>query len=143
MGLKPGQRVYPAARFSRQAEMREVAAWLRVHGYSCAPAWLGEGHQMPRKADQTSNAQWATFAQDDVRDLAQADIVICFTEPEGTPSTRGGRHVELGMALAMQKRVIVVGPRENVFTWLPEVEHYHGWVACQAALWSWQWQERL
>lgn len=42
-------------------------------------------------------------------------------------ASRGGRHVEFGMALALGKRVIVVGPRENVFHLLPEVEVHVNW----------------
>ena len=48
-------------------------------------------------------------------------MVIVFT---GEPSTSGGLHTEFGMALALKKRLILVGPRENVFHTLPEVEYY-------------------
>lgn len=36
-------------------------------------------------------------------------------------STGGGADTELGLALAMGKRVIVYGDRTNVFHWLPKV----------------------
>jgi hypothetical protein len=31
------------------------------------------------------------------------------------PSTRGGKHVELGAALAMDMPVYLIGPRSNIF----------------------------
>ena len=37
---------------------------------------------------------------------------------------RGGRHVEFGMAIAAQKRIVVIGPRENIFHWLPMIEQF-------------------
>jgi hypothetical protein len=57
-----------------------------------------------------------------------ADAVIIFTEiPNATPAT-GGRHVEFGLALAQGKRVIVVGPRENVFHYLlPDSQIFATW----------------
>ncbi len=48
-------------------------------------------------------------------------------------NSRGGRNVELGIALGRGKTVIVVGPYENIFTWLPEVRHYDTWDDCLAA----------
>jgi len=41
--------------------------------------------------------------------------------------SRGGRHCEHGMALALGKVCWVVGYRENVFHWLPEVQFAATW----------------
>ncbi len=43
---------------------------------------------------------------------------------------RGGRNVELGIALGMMKRVLVCGPRENLFCWLDDVRQFDDWPAC-------------
>lgn len=32
-----------------------------------------------------------------------------------------------GYALAAGKRMVVIGPRENIFCWLPHVEHHATW----------------
>lgn len=61
----------------------------------------------------------------DLEDLRAADTVISFTDEKG--GGKGGRHVEFGVALALEKRLILVGPRENVFHTLPEIEHYPTW----------------
>lgn len=50
--------------------------------------------------------------------------MISFTEPPRSGASRGGRHVEYGIALARGVRVIVVGFRENIFHWLPQVEFH-------------------
>ena len=63
-----------------------------------------------------------TYAAVDVADVYAADAIVAFSEPSNmTGSSRGGRHVEFGLALAWKKMIIVVGPRENVFHTLPVV----------------------
>ncbi len=57
-----------------------------------------------------------------------ADAVIIFTEIPNTILATGGRHVEFGLALAQGKRVIIVGPRENVFHYLlPDSQVFVTW----------------
>lgn len=56
-----------------------------------------------------------------------ADCVISFTEAPRSSANRGGRHVEFGIALANGARVIVVGHRENIFHWLPQIEFFETW----------------
>ncbi len=58
---------------------------------------------------------------EDAADLAAADCVVSFTEAPRSTSSRGGRHVEFGMALGLRKHCVVIGPRENVFHCLPQV----------------------
>jgi nucleoside 2-deoxyribosyltransferase len=62
----------------------------------------------------------APYAEQDMADVLRSDVVVVFTHQ---PSSTGGRHVELGMALAAGKRVIICGDRENIFQTLPQVEH--------------------
>jgi hypothetical protein len=76
----------------------------------------------------------AKFATDDFDDVIVADIVVAFTEQPRASTSRGGRHVELGIALGTGTPVMVVGPRENVFCWLPEVSQFDTWDACLDAL---------
>ena len=57
-----------------------------------------------------------------------ADAVIIFTEIPNTILATGGRHVEFGLALAQGKRMIIVGPRENVFHYLlPDSQIFATW----------------
>lgn len=50
---------------------------------------------------------------------------MCFTPLDG--SGRGGRHVELGYALALDKSIWLVGRREHIFHSLPQVKHFDSW----------------
>lgn len=138
--------IYLAGRYGRRSEMMDYASDLTDKGHIVTSRWLDGAHEN----DETARAYEAggnpvgaaQFALDDVNDVLRASVVISFTEvPRPTSNvvdawraSRGGRHVEFGMALALHKRVIVVGPRENVFHLLPEVEHYSTWPECLASL---------
>lgn len=126
-------RVYLASRYSRRQEMNIYADQLREYGYIIDVRWLVDNHQAPddtleiNETVDTSNNIAAVFAQDDVEDLMASDIVISFSEEPRSTHSRGGRHVEFGMALALNKQIIVVGPRENIFHTLPGIKHYETW----------------
>lgn len=103
-------RVYLCAAFSRQAEMQTYAAVLRGYGLLVVARWL---HASPD--DQTSPVLQRAAAIECCEDLAQVDTVIAFSEPQGSGYWSGGRHAEIGYALALRRPVILVGPVENVF----------------------------
>lgn len=135
-------RIYLAARYSRREELLGVRDVVEAMGGVVTSRWLNGDHQLSDTGTPIGEngealvengdgdraaALRAKFAQDDYDDVMSAQTLIAFTEEPRTSNSRGGRHVELGLALAWRKRVIVVGPRENVFCWLPEVEHYGSW----------------
>lgn len=122
-------RVYLAARYSRYPEMQAYAADLRAAGHISTARWVLGDHEL-RSDGQSDTDAWAVrFAQEDWQDLLEAGAVVSFTEGPGDKPgrSRGGRHVEFGAALAMAKRCIVVGHRENVFHYLPQVEFVPDW----------------
>ena len=110
-------RIYIAARYDRRFEMLRVCGVLMRAGHDVTSRWIaGRGDAPDRMA-----------AIEDLDDLARANCLVSFTEPpeRGVAwAARGGRHVEFGVALATNKRLCVVGPRENVFHHLPRVETY-------------------
>lgn len=129
--------VYLAARYSRREEMLGYAGQLEAFGYTVTARWITGIHEKPgapNDGPSYTDAERAHFASEDLADLRAADILIAFTEPAHAGPARGGRHVELGYALASGHRVIVVGHRENVFCCLPEVEFHGSWESCCAML---------
>jgi nucleoside 2-deoxyribosyltransferase len=122
-------RVYLAARYSRRVEINAYADLLRALGYDVTSRWLLGNHQLDDVglSVEGEHQERIRFAQEDWEDLTKADLVISFTElPRSAPS-RGGRHVEFGVALARGKWCVVVGPRENVFHCLPQVSVFTYW----------------
>ncbi len=135
-------RIYLAARFGRREELRGYREQLETAGHVVTSRWLVEEHDLPIDAHPSAGAK---FASDDVNDILNSDCVISFTEEPGRPPSgsraRGGRHVEFGLAIALSAvnqdgpmRVLVVGWRENVFHYLPEVEFFGTWAEALAAL---------
>ena len=138
--------VYLAARYSRRIELCRYREQLQAIGFKVQARWLDGKHQIDNlgkpigdtgealvendgdaSTDVKNAALRAKFARDDFEDVMAADIVINFTEPPRSNHSRGGRHVELGIALANRASIIVVGHRENIFHWLPGIDFAENW----------------
>ena len=133
--------IYLAARYSRLEELQGYADDLRAIGHRVEARWLLGDHQIHEgvdlvEADSISvPLEGRPFALDDYVDVFKADMLIAFSEePRAGGASRGGRHVEFGLALAWLKQVMVVGPRENVFHTLPSVHHFWHWSEALAVL---------
>lgn len=142
-------KIYLAARYSRREELCRYRAELEAMGHTVTSRWLDGNHQIsdygtPINDDgesitafgQTERAAQLRqqFAEEDLQDVVDADLLIAFTELPRSSASRGGRHVELGVAIGMRKYVMIVGPRENVFCWLPGIPVYTTWADARAAL---------
>lgn len=132
-------RFYLASRYSRRVELCEYKAQLESVGHVVEARWLSGDHQISDvgtpigengeklvegddgSTDVRSMRLRSKFAEDDFQDVIGCDALIAFTEPPRSEFSRGGRHVELGIALGLKKPVIVVGHRENIFCWLDGV----------------------
>ena len=115
-------RIYLAARYRRQEEMRSYAEELSALGHHVTARWIRGSHTVP---GGLHDPLWAKIAKEDADDVAAADAVLCFLESNGGGG--GGRHAEFGMALASGKRTIVIGQPEHLFHTLPAVEVYPTW----------------
>lgn len=118
-------KIYLAGRYSRRLELLKYSEELNEIGYEVTSRWIRGDHETDD--DMLSFEEGCRFAKEDLEDIAAADVLIAFTEnPEDDVkgSSRGGRHVELGYALAAGKRVIVVGHWENVFCHLSSIVFY-------------------
>ena len=129
--VTPGRKVYLAARYSRNDEMRGVRDVLAALGFQVTSRWIedlggryGKGSFTPDQLNSDAG-YCAGVGRRDVEDIEDADVVVSFTSPDG--GGKGGRHVEFGLALGLGKHLVVVGPRENVFHTLPDVEWYPDW----------------
>ncbi len=141
---------YFAARYSRREELCAYKDELERWGHRVPARWLLGEHQVhgleAARAVEATGAvpakQARLFATDDVEDVLAADVIVSFTEAPRTSATRGGRHVELGIGLGLRRArrdlaapsLIIVGPLENVFHALPEIDGvFDTWDAFQEA----------
>jgi NTP pyrophosphatase (non-canonical NTP hydrolase) len=137
-------RIYLAARYSRRLELCGYKKDLQAIGHEVISRWLLGGHQMGGDGtpigdqgeslveDENTHDKSAElrlkFANDDLEDVSRSDLLIAFTEPpESVHGKRGGRHVELGIAIGKNIPIIVVGYRENVFCWLEQIRFFPTW----------------
>lgn len=125
-------KIYLAARYSRREELYRYADHLRSLGHSITSVWLNGSHESEqfKQTGEFSAEDAAQWAMCDWNDVFNADCVISFTEEPRSGGNRGGRHVEFGIGLALWKRLIVVGPREHVFHYLPQVQQFDTFLAC-------------
>jgi hypothetical protein len=131
--------VYFAAPFNKILTMRDYRWQIQKHDWEVTSGWIN--NEPGTKATGTTeltppdfgapqgewDMYWATVSEaikaatDNMSDLFHARTIILFTK---YPSTSGGYHTELGLALATSKRVIIIGPRQNVFQALPSIEQH-------------------
>lgn len=122
-------KIYLASRYSRFREMQDYRRDLEARGHIVTSRWINGGHQIDDAglSAQAKESERVRFAEEDLADLLAAECVVSFTEPPRSTNSRGGRHVEFGVAVGLGKRTIVVGSRENVFHCLPGVEFHLEW----------------
>ena len=112
-------RIYLASRYSRREELVQYRTDLERLGHCVTSRWLNGDHQIDDRG----------------LSVTASDLVISFTEvPRSTTNSRGGRHVEHGVALGRGLSVWIVGPRENVFHCLPCVRVFESWADVLAVL---------
>jgi nucleoside 2-deoxyribosyltransferase len=105
-------KIYLAARFTRIDEMRGYADELKEDGHEITASWVYGGEE---------GLTFSDIAALDVRDVLRADTIVKFSEPYGSANPGGGRHSEWGVAIASGKQLYLVGPKEQVFDWYPDV----------------------
>lgn len=112
-------KVYCAAKFEEKTKVREVFKTLEAAGHTPTHDWTHE--DLGDRTGQVAEAYLAQCGIDDVLGVQRADAVILFHHPQ----LYGGM-VELGMAIALDKLVILVkgeGGRDTPFFHLPCIHH--------------------
>jgi nucleoside 2-deoxyribosyltransferase len=92
-----------------------IADAIRDAGHKIVSTWLEEDMTAPLTASCR-----ARIAAKDLREIRKADVLVLEAAPVGC-HVPGGKHVELGYALALGKTVLVVGRKENIFHWHDDV----------------------
>lgn len=104
--------IYVAGKFEEAAAVRRVQALLREHHHKITHDWTDK--DATGLVGRERHVYMARCAQDDLRGVISADAVVVLHHPRGC-----GMLVEVGMALAMQLGIIVIGARDEVGDYLP------------------------
>jgi hypothetical protein len=111
-------RFYFAARFSHRFHLRNYRRDLVELGHYVTSRWID--------SETDSEDTFGEAARTDYLDVLTSEVIVSFTELPRCAS-RGARHCEFGVGLAMNKRLIVIGPREHVFHYSALVERFDNW----------------
>lgn len=104
--------------------MREVAKRLEARNLTVTSRWLNEDKPLTGHMGDETEEFYIETSRIDLEDIDAADMVLFFSEDPKLGTPRGGRHVEFGYALAKDKFIRVIGPKENVFHYHPRVRHF-------------------
>jgi nucleoside 2-deoxyribosyltransferase len=131
-------RVYLAAGFSRKNEIAEKSQELENLGIKIVSTWTNDSEELDDKIyDCQSSEDFCTLselARKDENEIKRCDALVLFTQSPKIPFYRGGRMDEAGFARALGKTILVCGPRENLFHYLPEINQFNTWEELKATL---------
>jgi len=121
--------IYLAASYARREELLQYRKDLLRLGHVITSRWLDGKHEMdkPGEPPREPDKEVARFAKEDFYDIEDATHFVTFTEPSGSVNVRGGRHVELGIALGLEKLIVAIGPKEHAFHYLPSIWFFSTW----------------
>jgi nucleoside 2-deoxyribosyltransferase len=119
--------IYLSGPYGRKEELHKIAKRIMaVTNWVVFSSWLKEDKQYKTMED-FSKPDSAVVAIRDLDEVGSVDALAKFEDTD-TAKTHGGKHQEMGAALALGKDVIIVGNREGVFDYLPsvvQVNNYH------------------
>ena len=116
-------KIYFAGRYRDADIFRALGETLKRNGHEIVSRWIYLNRRAGRAFEVIPVEEKAEIAREDVEDVHACDILVLLSTPIITiPAGRGGKHVEFGIALALGKRICVMGARENVFHWYHRVE---------------------
>src|SRR5256885_1088546 len=102
---------------------QDKAAALRERlicdGHTITARWITDDKKFCSGVAAYTDDERIALARMDEEDVRRAsDGLVLIAEPEGV-NVPGGKHVETGIAIALGRRVFVLGRRENIFHWHP------------------------
>ena len=115
---------YLAGAYPRRNELRTLNDRLKALGFESTARWLHLEHSVTNPTDAPRLG--ALYARHDHDDVREADVLVFATNEPTDPYTSGGRHFEMGLAVAWLKPVVIYDPwqhqrepgrKENIFHW--------------------------
>jgi nucleoside 2-deoxyribosyltransferase len=118
--------VYIASRFKNARVVEALSAKIESIDPTirCIQTWsFKAADALSVNSVPTHVGMAARVARADLAEIDVAQVIVALTQ-DCDDKIPGGMHVEFGYAMARGLRLVVVGPRMNVFHYLPDVIHY-------------------
>lgn len=111
--------IYIACPYPERHYALVVRKFCLGRGWQVCARWLDPSHDgLP--AFQTPELQ-RIDALEDMQDIASCDVMLVLSPLGYAERGTGGRHVELGIAIGLGKRIVLLGDPTNVFHRLPSI----------------------
>lgn len=117
-------KAYLASQYARRDELRTYAKLLADVGIEVTSRWLEEDAPLKSQMGDHTTEFYQYTANIDLEDIDAAEAIIFFSEDPLVGIPRGGRHFEDGYAYGTGKLMYTIGPKENVFHYLPFRQHF-------------------
>ncbi len=103
-------KVYIAAPYELRDTTIEIMKILEESGHEVTSSWL-----------RTIAPMTDVVACQDLTDVETADTLLIINPANWKDKGGGGRHVEMGYAIARGKKIVLLGVRSNIFHHLSEI----------------------
>lgn len=137
-GALLSMRVYIASAFSTINAVRKQREELRAIGIECTSSWADEKAAPDCQLPDFLPSDHLFCAITDIKDIDRSDAVVLVTQDPTKPFVRGGRMHEFGYAMGRGKKLIICGPKENIFHYLPSVTECKDFEETKQALLKYQ-----
>lgn len=115
-------KAYIAAGYSRKEEVAVVAKELESIGVVVISKWHKERAKPQTSLSDCTESFLRRNAKKDIRELTEANYFVMLSVNPDIPFKRGGSCVENGFAIAKGLPVLVIGPKQHIFHYLPGVK---------------------
>jgi len=117
---------YVAARWDDRDDALLIKKLLEEHGIRVTSTWLTPHDNQSMDALKARGPyevvkEARERAIKDFEDIDESDFIFVYSPRKGFRNATGGKHVELGYAMAKGKVVFLMGERENIFHYHPTV----------------------
>ena len=126
-------KIYLAGHYSRKEEIKRASLDLKYVGIPVVSTWYFERIRPGVSMCELSETFLCHAARRDKAELRRATHFVLFSVGPDTCFTRGGHCWENGYAYALGLRVVIVGPRQHIFHYLPGHKRFDTWG--QACAW--------
>lgn len=121
--------VYIGASFVRREEIKELVRPRCRDHWEIVSSWLDQTeteYPGPKKLED--------YCKRDLKEIKCCDIFVEFNDDPEPGMSGGGRSTELGLAIQLEMKIIVIGKRTNVFHHLPCVRLARDWSEAEIML---------
>ncbi len=112
--------IYIASKYPNKHNVAELAEHIESWNHTIVSSWHTEGCAPNVELSEIPDSELRNIAERDISELTTADLLLVYTHECGV--SRGGMWVEMGYAIASDKRVFILGHPITVFGYLDGVE---------------------